>query len=447
MNVLLLTVDSLRKDAVPRDGFGPELFDAVEDEISATRFDRAFATGPGTTPSFPALLSGTMPLSYDGLGPLSPDRPRVAETLRREGYATGGFQCNPFLSTHFEYDEGFDRFEDYQNPLMGLATKIFPRGIEINNPKLRTVDEYLHLTDGIRKTYQLVRGKPRPYVSADVITDDTIEWLDDVDSPFFCWTHYMDVHHPCFPPEEYRRQYGVDSVSQSAVGELYSTVLDDPGALSDAEKETLYRLYRASVAYTSDQTGRILDHLDSSGRLEDTLVVLTSDHGELFGDWGQHGKPERMYDELLHVPLVVLNGPDHLDDAATDLVSLLDVPPLVHDALDADVPAVYEGWRPGIHESREYVLAEHEVEGDVVVGARSRDWLYERDELRGEHRLYDMRGDEARRVPVEEHVREASVVRRAVSERFEELNLDTDRWDDDIEGDVESRLEDLGYLS
>ncbi|WP_436926272.1 sulfatase [Halosimplex amylolyticum] len=448
MNVLLLTVDSLRKDAVPGDGFGPDLLDgSVRDSVSETRFERAFATGPGTTPSFPAMLTGTMPLSYGGLGPLSPDRPRVADVLRNEGYATGGFQCNPFLSTHFEYDAGFDAFEDYQNPLMGLATKIFPRGIEINNPKLRTVDEYLHLTDGIRKTYQLVRGKPRPYVSADVITDDTIEWLDGVDSPFFCWTHYMDVHHPCFPPERYRERYGVGSVTQSDVGEWYSAVLDDPASLTDDEIETLHRLYRASIAYTADQAGRILDHLEAIGELEDTLVILTSDHGELFGDWGQHGKPERMYDELLHVPLIVLNGPDHLDDATDDLVSLLDVPPLIHDALDLDVPAVYEGRRPGVDDPREYVVAEHEVEGDVVVGARSREWLYERDELRDEERLFDLRDGDARRVSVADHAREAAAVRRAVSARFESLDLESERWDDEIEGDVESRLEELGYLS
>ncbi|MFB6151434.1 MAG: sulfatase-like hydrolase/transferase [Haloarculaceae archaeon] len=446
-NVLVITVDSLRTDAAPRYGFGPELFsDALGTEVPTTWFERAFATGPGTTPSFPALLTGTMPLSYGGLGPLSADRPRVAANLRDAGYATGGFQCNPFLSTHFDYDVGFDAFEDYQNPLMGIATKIFPRGIEINNPRLRRVDEYLHLTDAIRKSYQLVRGKPRPYVSAEVITDDTIEWLDGVDAPFFCWTHYMDVHHPCHPPATYRERFDVGSVTQSEVGEWYSQVLGDPDALDDEERDRLRRLYRAAVAYTADQVDRILTHLRETGRHEDTLVVLTSDHGELFGDWGQYGKPERMYDELLHVPLVVANGPARLDAAADDLVSLLDVPPLVHDAVGVDVPAAYQGRRPGVDAPREYVMAEHEVEGDVVAGARSAAWLYERDEIRDEHRLYDLRDGGPERVPVDAHEAASAVVRRAVAERFDELDLDDRRWEDAVEGDVEARLEDLGYL-
>jgi arylsulfatase A-like enzyme len=131
-NCLLLTIDSLRFDYL-NDEITPTIADLAVDGHS---FERVFATGPGTTPSFPAMLTGTLPLSYGGLGPLSEDRPRVAEQLRDKGLATAGFQCNPFLSRHFNYDRGFDVFEDYQNPLMGVATRLFPRGIELNNPKL-----------------------------------------------------------------------------------------------------------------------------------------------------------------------------------------------------------------------------------------------------------------------------------------------------------------------
>jgi arylsulfatase A-like enzyme len=438
-NVLLLTIDSLRLDCYDR---GSIPGTTAEETVV---FDRAFATGPGTTPSFPALLTGTLPLSYGGLGPLHTTRPRVADRLRKAGLGTGGFQSNPFLSRHFEYDVGFDRFEDYQNPLMGVATKVFPRGIEINNPKLARLDESLHLTDGIKKAYQLLAGKPRPYVSAEVITDDTVEWLDRTDEPFFCWAHYMDVHHPCYPPERYRDRFGVNGVSQSAVSAWYSALLRDPASLSAAEVETLRRLYDAAIAYTDDQIERIVAHLQKTGRYEDTLIVLTSDHGELFGEHGEYGKPERMYDELLHVPLVVTNGPNYLASATDELVSLLDVPPLIHDAFDIAVPEEYEGRRPGINPPREYVLAEHEVEGDAIVGARSTEWLYEGDELRDEHRLFDCRNEGFERVLIEDHP-EASALREAVLDRLRSLNVESPRLEAQVEGDVQDRLEDLGYL-
>jgi arylsulfatase A-like enzyme len=359
--------------------------------------------------------------------------------------ATGAFQCNPFLSTHFNYDVGYNEFTDYQNPLMGIATKIFPRGIEINNPKLRRVDDVLHLTDAIKKSYQLVKGKPRPYVSAEVVSDDTIEWLDKTGQSFFCWTHYMDVHHPCFPPEEYRERYDITDVTQTDVSDWYSALLRDPETLSEKEIHNLETLYKAAIEYTFDQIDRIITHLKDTGRYEDTLIILTSDHGELFGEYGQYGKPERMYDELLHVPLVVANGPQHLEDAKDDLVSLLDIPPLIHDALGVEIPEAYDGRLPGEKKSqpREYILAEHEVEGDVIVGARSEDFLYESDEIHGEHRLFDLR-DGFEQVDCDHP--EATSVRTAVHSRLDELNVEANYLQSDIDDNTESRLEDLGYL-
>ena len=450
-STLLITIDSLRVDFTRRTRDDESVAITSNQNTIPTKLvgpdtvslDKSFATGPGTTPSFPAILTGTLPLSYDGLGPFCGDRPRLSSNLSRNGFATGAFQCNPFLSEHFNYGIGYDKFNDYQNPLMGIATRIFPRGIEINNPKFRFVDKTLHITNAIKKAYQIVKGKPRPYVSAEVITNDTINWLSETDSPFFCWTHYMDVHHPCFPPEEYRERYGVEDASQADISQWYSALLRDPESLTDLEIQYLKDLYEAAIEYTDNQISRIFDHLKETNRYEDTLVIITSDHGELFGEYGQYGKPERMYDELLHVPLIVANGPDHLESATDELVSLLDLPPLIHDALGLDVPHEYRGQVPGKDEPREYVMAEHEVEGDVIVGARSEDWLYEGDEINDEHRLFDLRSG-FEQVSLDHP--EANSVRNAVLARLDELDIEAKYLQGDMETDVEDRLEDLGYL-
>lgn len=441
-NVLLLTVDSLRYDAF---NSGRKGGDSLLSSLSSkTSFTKTFATGPGTTPSFPALLTGTFPLSHGGLGPLKETRPRISTFMSLAGLTTGSFQCNPFLSRHFNYDVDYDEYKDYQNSLMGIATKIFPRGIEINNPKVRRVDDVLHITDAIKKTYQLLKGKPRPYVSAEVITDDTLKWLDATDTPFFCWAHYMDVHHPCFPPHEYREKHGVAGVTQSDVSNWYSALLRDPETLTDNEVQKLKHLYHAAIEYTDDEIGRIIDQLKETGRYEDTLIIITSDHGELFGEYGQYGKPERMYDELLHVPLVVANGPGYLEGATEQLVSLLDIPPLIHDALDLEVPDEYEGQIPGKDEQRDWVMAEHEVGGKVIVGARSEDWLYEGNEIDDEHRLFDLRNGGFKRV--ERDHPDAITVRKAVLARLDKLDVEAKYLQGDVETDVEDRLEDLGYL-
>jgi arylsulfatase A-like enzyme len=254
----------------------------------------------------------------------------------------------------------------------------------------------------------------------------------------------MDVHHPCFPPKEYRENHGVVDVSQSEVSNWYSSLLREPDTLSNEEIQKLKDLYQAAIDYTNDQIGRIINHLKESGRYEDTLVIITSDHGELFGEYGQYGKPERMYDELLHVPLLVVNGPDYLEEATKDLVSLLDIPPLIHDALGLDVPAEYEGRIPGKDDPREFIMAEHEVEGDVIVGARSEEWLYEGDEIRGEHRLFNLRDGDFEQVD-REHP-DGAAIREAVLVRLDELDAEAKYLQGDVETDVEDRLEDLGYL-
>lgn len=438
-NVLLVTIDSLRYDYLE------EFRSNLDTHIPFESFENTYATGPGTSPSFPGILTGTLPLSYDGLGPLTEERPRLAAELRRAGVRTGGFQCNPFLSQYFNYEVGFDAFEDYQNPLMGVATKLFPRGIELNNPRLRRVDDYLHLTDLLKKSYRLVKGKPRPYVAADVVTDDALEWLQATDERFFGWVHYMDVHHPCFPPGQYRRAYGVGDVSQARVADTYAALLSDTATVTRGEVEEMIALYRSAIAYVADQIDRVLGQLATTGRLEETMIVITSDHGELFGEHGQYGKPERMFDELLQVPLLVENGPEHLGAGTDQLISLLDLPPLIHDALDVDVPDGYAGQRPVADSPRDYVLAEHQVDGDVIVGARSGEWLYEADQIRCDRRLVDVSDGRFERVAVDDHP-EATWLIDVVHDRLEALDVSPSTIRETVDGDVRDRLEELGYL-
>lgn len=443
-NVLLLTIDSLRADYFlpsPDAQISTPVFSSLARE--GISFKNAFATGPGTTCSFPALLTGTLPLSYDGLGPLSTDRPKIAEELLDSGLATAGFQTNPFLSKHFNYDAGFGSFEDYQNPLMGIATEIFPRGIEINNSKLRKLDEALNITELFQKTYQMISGKVRPYVSADIITEDIIGWLEDIDRPFFCWGHYMDVHHPCFPPEDIRRQFGLEDITASQVSDWYSRVLDAPDELTEHERNQFRQLYVAAIVYVDQQIGRIVNHLHATERWDETMVVVTSDHGELFGEYGAYGKPVRMYHELLRVPLVIVNGPSYIEEAANDMMSLLDVPPLVHDAIGAAIPSVYEGRVPDVESQphREYIIAEHQIEGDIVIGARSSDQLYEYNGPRKVQGFFRV-GPETFAPIAADSGDEA--LKTEVIDRLERVDVTVDM--PELDDDVEDRLDDLGYL-
>jgi len=441
-NILLVTIDSLRYDTWIDLQSELPAHSALADE--GVSFERAFVTGPGTSQSFPGLLTGTYALSHGGLGPLTDSRPRVAAHLRRQGLSTGGFHSNPFLSTHFDYDTGFDEFVDYQNPLMGVATRVFPRGIEISDPKLQAVDEVLDLTGFLKGVYKRVKGKSRPYVNAEVITNDAIEWLSDTDRPFFCWAHYMDVHHPCFPPEEYRAEFGVAHLDNDTVSRRYTDLIEDATTATEVELREMKDLYRASVCYVDDQVDRLVRSLREQGVFEDTLVVLTSDHGELHGEYDQFGKPARMYDELLRVPLIVANGPERLSDYRSDLTSLIDVPPLLHHTLGEETPASYEGRLPG-SDPREYVIAEHQVDGEKVIGVRSEHWLYEHDDVEDERRLFQL-PSMITADPNEVSDPETSMVRDVADRRAGGVRTErTGEESEELDSDIEERLENLGY--
>jgi len=383
---------------------------------------------------------------------MSTDRPFLAVSLQRAGYTTGGFHSNPFLSESFNYDTGFEVFEDYQNPLMALATRIFPRGIEVNTPVLRKLDEHLQFTTALRKAYEIVSGKSRPYVSGEVITEDVIDFLDATEEPFFVWGHYMDVHHPCFPPDRYRQQFGVEaSVEVDDVAALYADFVRHPERLDDGDLDTLERLYDAAIAYVDDQLQRVLDHLEAGGRLENTVVVITSDHGELFGEHSQYAKPPRMYDELLQIPLVGSNLPPELRRASTDLVSLVDLPSIIHYALGVDSVPDRIGRIPGIDDPRNHVLAEHVVEGDAVVGVRSDEWLVELDNVRGERRLRRLEDDEEFDLEtinsIGGGIEGAQKLVQRASERLSAVDAPAPAdLDLELDPDVEHRLQDLGYI-
>lgn len=430
-NVLLVTIDSLRHDF--REIDAPTITELAEQGAS---FQQAFATGPGTTASFPAILGGSYPLSYGGIGKLSEDRPFLARELQSRGMATAGFHSNPFLTEAFNYHIGFETFEDYQDSLMNIAIRIFPQGIEksvIPEP----------VTTTLKKSFELVRGKPRPYEQAEVITDDAIKWLKTASDGFFEWVHYMDVHHPCFPPESYLREFDVGYVSNGEISDLYSQSIEEPGSVNEEDHRILVDSYRASIRYVDDEIDRLLSTLREEGRFEETLVIVTSDHGQTFGNFGGYGKPYRLYDALIKVPLIIKNAPVEFNEKTEELVSLVDIPPLIHSCLGFEKPDRYEGNSPLTDKPRNWIIAEHQVGENVIVGARTNNMKYIVDGIMDEERAFEIELDGE----ATSHIDDVQDwLRERVLARLDETDVNMPEYVSHIDSTVENRLEKLGYL-
>jgi arylsulfatase A-like enzyme len=395
--VLLVTVDALRADHCGFAGYDRETTPFL-DSLAADSlvFESAFAVGPGTPSSFASLFSSRYPLEFGGYEGFSVGRPSLPEHLHRRGVTTTGIHSNPYLSRHYGYDRGFDRFEDSFEE--AEEPGLFDRVKAEAGALLSRHDTAYRLG---RRLFLAVFDEEKPYVDASETTDRLLEALADAPDRSFCWAHYLDVHEPYLPPDEHLDR----DLSPGRVESLNEWVRADDPSLSDRELADLEALYDGELRYVDAELERLFGALEARGRLEDTAIVVTADHGEEFLDHGRLGHHPTLYDELIHVPLLVWLPPDargsfEVPAAGTvsGQVSLLDVAPTVTDLLGVE-PAPRFGGRSVLRGSGHPVVSEvSNPHGVLKVDERFRRRSVRTDEWKlvvgpdGEE-LYDLRTD------------------------------------------------------
>ncbi len=325
-DVFLVLVDTLRADHLTAYGYplptSPNVDALAED---ATLFERGFAHAPWTRPSCASLLTGRYPPDT-GVQTLYSALPRDVHTLpqllRASGYETAGIISSVQLSGQFGFDKGFDLHDIGSSYLAwsGLDRALGRLGVTSRDSRY-------------------------PRYDAAELTDEAIDWLEarpDPARPVFMYLHYSDPHGPYGPPADSDRWR--DFASERA------RRLDEPPRLrprgdavySAAEFEAMIAAYDSEIAYFDLHFGRLLAYLRASGRYDDALIVLTSDHGEEFleHDGWEHG--HTLFNEQLHVPLV-LKYPARLGEPPGRRVEtpagLVDVLPTVQDVVDAEWPS------------------------------------------------------------------------------------------------------------
>lgn len=343
-NVVLLTVDSLRADAVLADGSVHESLTTFRslagDGVVCTD---AYANAPYTSHSFLSILGGTYQWRYGDHDGFEPERPHLAECFSGAGYRTAGFHSNTNLNPVFGFDRGFDRYPGVNNDAeVDPETKstLAKARVAAVERFRRSSSVFQALTWGyetVGKTLGIELGG-MPYTPAERLNDRIVEWVRRTDGNRFVWAHYMDVHIPYYPHEG---TVSADVNSRRAI-KTYHKARTSPEQLTDAEHRLLRGVYRGEVEYLDAQVGDLLDRLDRHLSMDDTYVVLTSDHGEGFGehDFFFHGGD--LYQELVHIPLI-LSGPG-IDTGNIDVpVSNLDLMPTLLELIGADVPGDCDG--------------------------------------------------------------------------------------------------------
>ena len=295
-NILWIVMDTVRADHLSCYGYHRNTTPNI-DRIAGEGilFENAISAAPWTLPSHASMFTGMFP-SKHGTDTehlwLEGNFQSIAEVLRAHGYSTFGYSNNPYVSHRNNLSQGFDSFEmtPYgkvpENSELADLLKV-----NIVKPEVQNI---LLMDDGASRTNEVVK-----------------RWIADAhqaETPFFVFINYMEAHRPYHPPEAYAMPYlgkDVSFAKAMSVNQIPSDYITGQVEMSDGDFDILCALYDGEISYLDFRMGQLFDYLRELEILDDTVLIITSDHGENFGEHHLMGHLLCIYDTLLHVPLVI----------------------------------------------------------------------------------------------------------------------------------------------
>ena len=425
-NVLLIVLDTVRADHLSLYGYGRSTTPTLERLATrGIRFDEARATAPWTLPSHASMFTGRWPreLGEKWMTPIRGNFPTLAEYLGDHGYATAGFVANVgYCSEETGLARGFTHYEDY------ILEKLAPlRTSGLVEYLATAMTEMIPAFDisSLRPLQRLVIrwfevGKRK---NARSIKLAFLRWLSDrpeTGRPFFAFLNFFDAHEQYIVPlgAEHRfARYSMTADERRVVHELWPFL--DKMRLPTHYIEIARDSYDDCLGYLDEQLGLLFDALQERGVLDQTLVIVTLDHGEGLGEHNLFNHGESLYRTEIRVPLLILPPAGLKPSSVVDkTVSLRDLPATIVDLLGLGAGSPFPGmslarfWRsttPGI--------ADFSQDGDPAVSEllapspastnRGRspasrgplialadtNFVYIRNEGDGNEQLFDERGD------------------------------------------------------
>jgi arylsulfatase A-like enzyme len=342
-NVLLLVLDTARAWSMGLYGYRrPTTPNLRAWATRGTLFERTLAGAPWTTLSHAVMFTGHYPteLSVEWDRPLDASYPTLAQVLEDAGYATAGFVANyTQAGSPTGLDRGFLHYEDY--PLKPLSI-------------LRRTGLWRRLF-GIDRVAQLVgRRRMVDGLPATEVNARFLGWLErNKDRPWFAFLNYFEAHGPYLPPPPFEKMYM--GKPDSIVGRYWGRILrlyGPPPVPTPILAESM-DAYDGAITYLDAQIQALLLALSDRRLLSNTIVVVTSDHGELFGEHGIISHGNNLYLPVLHVPLLII-APGRVPAGTTisSLTSLRDLPVTLLDLVGLANPgmpghSLTRRWRAG----------------------------------------------------------------------------------------------------
>jgi arylsulfatase A-like enzyme len=390
INILLISIDSLRADRLGCYGYflgtSPNI-----DKLSkkSAIFTDAVSTTSWTIPAQFSMLTGLYPMQHGAIDPrssLNDITEYLPESLQKIGYETFGIYSGPPLSPIFGFSKGFDKY--------------------INCNKFKSIDELLQ------------------NISGQNIFDSFSGWFTKRNSkkPYFAFLHMWDVHFAYCPPELYNRLFdqndNVISISNddpSTKKIFLEATLEDSNQtrpLLDEEKIKIniqeckqrMALYDGEIRWTDQIIGKIIKLLEHSGSIDDTMIIITSDHGEAFKEHGKYGHSNTLFDEEIKISLIIYYPKLFPSQKCENLVSLIDIEPTIAEVLHLK----RNSNKPGIsllkiingYDRKNPILCEID-KGDLKLrSVRSSDWKFVFNQQKTEQTFFDLGNDPEEKIGI-----------------------------------------------
>lgn len=330
-NVLLIVLDTVRAMDLGLYGYDR----ATTPELSAwagrgVTYRRAFSVAPWTLPSHASMFTGRLvhEMSADWMVPLDDQWPTLAETLTRRGYATGGFSGNTdYVSAEVGLARGFAHFDDYSlTPGLILRSAALGRAVGRNQLFRRIIGND-----------RLLGRKDAPEISRAFLN-----WIQDREGrPWFAFLNYYDAHRPYQPPAPFDTMFASAEIRPDP---RFRQDEDPKHPWSDRDARNFIAAYDGAIAYLDAELGKLFAELERRGELSRTLVIVTSDHGEEFGEHRLYDHGHSLYQPALHVPLLLWwPGEAPAGREIEEAVSLRDIPATIAAAAGIGTDSPFPG--------------------------------------------------------------------------------------------------------
>jgi arylsulfatase A-like enzyme len=408
-NVVLVTLDTVRADQLGVYG-NPLVKTPWLDKVASegARFDMHFIQEPQTNPSHASMFTGMYPSSsgvrIHMVDKLPSNLDTLATIFSAAGYSTAGlYSWMSFDPQYCEFQRGFQL---YQN-VSGDMPKALNNGVVRRAAAdFRVAEQYIAVAKqvsdatGVQQEMEW-KNKGR----ADVTTDAAIAQLQVMQQPFFLWVHYFDPHYPYIPPAPYDTLYDpgyegkltfdIDTIQNIEKGKIQP---------SPDDVKRLMSLYQGEVSFLDSHLGRLFAALDQLGLSDNTLLTVTADHGESFGEHStfkedtDYFHPHDMYNTEQHTPLLmrfpghikpgtVVQAPSQAVDLFPTLLDYANLPSPGQNQGSSLVQLV-DGSDSGATRAAFGAMPDYVFSSIVVPG-----WKLIRNNANGSLELYDLKAD------------------------------------------------------